>query len=119
MSWYTTVVLSFSTGEFDGEMPPKDFEPLLLVNAWLKQQKFSKLSDLSRGKLGSNALLYGGCYNHLDLDEFMKVVGQQHWQDREDVQMIVWDGDDSQFSVIGLPPQKSVAKKSKTKPQAH
>ena len=83
MSWYNTVVLSFSHGEFDGSAPPKTFGPLLAINSWLNQQQYDSLSNLNRGKLATNAILFGGCYNRLDVEGFMQIVWEQNWAYRD------------------------------------
>ena len=111
MSWYNTVVLSFSCGEFEGEEPPKDFGPLRQINAWLKRHKFRALADLSKGTLGSNAILFGGCFNNLDVDAFCACVGKSKWACIEDVQILVWGDNDSKFSVIEFKLPKAVKAK--------
>lgn len=117
MSWYNSVVLSFSTGEFDGEKPPAKFGPLRKINSWLKKRKYDSLSDLSGGTLGSNAILFGGCYNYLDVGEFLERVNEQKWAYPEDVQVLFWHDNASKFSVIHLPPKRppvhSIAKAKK------
>jgi hypothetical protein len=103
VSWYNTVVVSFSSDEFDGDEPPLDFGPLRKINAWLKRRKFRPLSDLNRGKLGSNAILFGGCFDYLDVNQFCVCVGRQKWRHIEDVQILFWDDNASKFSVIEFP----------------
>jgi hypothetical protein len=68
MSWYDTVVLSFACTEFDDEEDDsnQDCEPLRKINAWLVRKGFEPLKNLNpydQGVLGSNAVLFGGCYN--------------------------------------------------------
>jgi hypothetical protein len=108
VSWYNTVVLSFSPAEYEDEEDESchDCAALRNVNAWLENQGYGKLSDLSSfksGKLGGNAVLFGGCYNHLDLDAFYEVVEQQEWQYRDDVALLVWGDNDSTFKVYSIP----------------
>src|SRR6478672_5243959 len=108
MSWYNTVVLSFSCDEFEDEEDESrhDCAPLRRINSWLKNHGYSKLSDLNsyrNGKLGSNAVLFGGCYNYLDVDAYLEVVGQQEWKHRDDVQVLFWDDNDSKCSLLALP----------------
>ena len=100
MSWYNTVVLSFSAGEFDGEEPPKNFGPLKKINAWLKRRHYEPMENLSRGTLGSNALLFGGCFNRLKVDEFLECVKGQGWNCPNDVQLLFWSDNASKFSMI-------------------
>lgn len=100
MSWYNSVVLSFSHGEFDGDEPPPEFGPLQKINSWLQRQKYDRLSDLSEGTLGSNAILFGGCFNNLDIEAFCECVQKQKWAYIDDVQILFWGDNDSKFSVI-------------------
>jgi hypothetical protein len=106
MSWYNTIVLSFSCAEWDEEelRPPRNFEPLKKINAWLRRHGFDPLSDLSEaGDLGSNAVLYGGCYNRLDVEEFCECVQSLRWRSITDVQVLFWGDNDSKFTVIEFP----------------
>jgi hypothetical protein len=107
MSWYNTVVLSFNCGEYEDEDDERnqDCEPLRKVNAWLKRRRFAPLTNLNSyetGVLGSNAVLFGGCYNYLDVAAFCKVVWKQKWQYPEAVQVLFWGDNDGQFTVLVL-----------------
>lgn len=106
MSWYNTIVLSFGCNEWEEETlrPPKSFEPLKKINKWLKQHNYDSLSNLSEaGDLGSNAVLFGGCYNYLDVDEFCRFIQALKWRSIEDVQILFWGDNDSKFTVIEFP----------------
>jgi hypothetical protein len=106
MIWYNTVVLSFSCDEWDEETlrPSKRFEPLKKINKWLEQHNYEPLSDLSKAAdLGSNAVLFGGCYNKLRVDEFCQFVQTLKWLSIEDVQILFWGDNDSKFTLIEFP----------------
>lgn len=107
MSWYETVVLSFSCDEYEDEEDESchDCAGLRGVNAWLEQEGYSPLVDLNTfdgGELGSNAVLFGGCYNYLDVDRFLKVTWGQEWKHLQDVQVLWWDDNASRFTVIQI-----------------
>jgi hypothetical protein len=106
MSWYNSVVLSFSSGEFDGESPPRAFEPVRNINAWLKKEGYGRLTDLSKGTLASNAVLFGVCSNNLDIEGFCECVEEQTWEWPEDVQVLFWDDNSTKFTVIEFRPVK-------------
>jgi hypothetical protein len=109
MSWYNTFVVSFSCGEFEGEKPSKNFAPLKKINSWLKQQGYDDpLLDLTEGYLGSNAILFGGCYNRLDAGAFFDCVGSQPWRYPDDLQVLFWDENASKFTVIEFRPKKKI-----------
>ncbi len=105
MSWYETVVLSFRCDEFEDEEDEsnQDCEPLRKINSWLKRRRFEPLTNLNsyeNGVLGSNAVLFGGCYNYLDVEEFYDCVQRQKWNAIEDVQLIHWDDNASKFDLF-------------------
>src|SRR5262245_32257726 len=103
MSWYNSVVVSFSSAEFDGEKPPRNFGPLQKINTWLKRRRFEPLVNLnSANVLATNAVLFGGCYNYLDISDFCALVREQKWCCPDDVQILFWDDNASKFSVIGF-----------------
>ena len=125
MSWYNTVVLSFSSDEFEDEEDEsnQDCAALRSVNAWLKRQRYDVLADLNPykgGKLGSNAVLFGGCYNHLDVEEFTAFVGRQKWKHPDDVQILFWDDNASKCSLIRVKTRRSAGDRSasRAKPRA-
>jgi hypothetical protein len=77
MSWCNTIVLSFTPNEWDEETlrPPKSFKPLKAINKWLSQRDYDALHNMSQtADLGSNAVLFGGCYNYLDVPEFCRFM---------------------------------------------
>lgn len=109
MSRYNTVVLSFGYGEIDDPKDDeewlRDCEPLRGVNAWLVEQDYEPLIDLAGGWLGMNVCLFGGCYNHLDGDEFREVVRGLHWRSIEQVRIQYWDEEDETFTMIEFLPK--------------
>lgn len=49
-------------------LAPKNLKPLKEINRWLKQHKFDSLYNMSEAAdLGSNAVLFGGCYHKLNV----------------------------------------------------
>ena len=101
-----TIVISFSSDEWDEEKirPPKTFKPLKQINKWLQQHHFGPLSNLSEaGDLGSNAVLFGGCFDSLDVDEFCRFIQTLKWRSIEDVQLLFWGDNDCKFTVIEFP----------------
>jgi hypothetical protein len=117
MSWYNTIVLSFSSDEFEDEEDESchDCAALRNINVWLKRQRYARLADLNPykgGKLGSNAVLFGGCYNHLDVEPFLECVGQQNWKHPNDVQVLFWDDNASKCSLIGFTLKRSGGRKN-------
>lgn len=124
MSWYNTVVLSFSSDEFEDEEDESNHDCTVLrsINAWLKRKRYDALADLNPdkgGKLGSNAVLFGGCYNYLDVEALSAFVGQQKWKHPSDVQILFWDDNASKCSLIKFRVRKSRRKRSDAeKPRA-
>ena len=112
MSWYNSFVLSFSWDECDDDEDDDGAachvcEALRGINAWLEQQGYEELKDLNSdasGVLGSNAVLFGGCYDKLDVDAFFAALARQPWKHRNDVTVLFWGDNDSKCSVFGLPP---------------
>jgi len=107
MSWYNTVILSFNCNEYEDaeDETNQDCAQLRRVNAWLKRRHYTPLWNLNSihsGHLGSNAVLFGGCYNYLDVDGFCRAVRRQRWQDPQDVQIIFWGDNDERFTVLGV-----------------
>ena len=106
MSWFNTVILSFGSNEWDEETlwPPKTFKPLKKINKWLAKESLEPLVNLGKkGDLCSNAVLFGGSYDGLDVEAFCKLVESIKWRDLDDVQMLYWSDQDSKFSVITFP----------------
>jgi hypothetical protein len=107
MSWYNSVVLSFACDEFEekGDETIETCQALRTINRWLKRHEYPPLENMNpqaRGLLGSNAVLFGGCYNKLDVDAWVEVVAEQSWKSVADVQILLWDDNASAFEVIRL-----------------
>ena len=68
MSWYNTVVLSFSEMELDQAEDPHDFsrdcEQVRKIDGWLRRQGYDTLLDLAES-LATNVVMFGGTYNKL------------------------------------------------------
>lgn len=108
MSRYQSIVLSFDSdeleGDFESQLTFKDCGPLRKIDAWLKRQGYEDLlRDLGESTLASNAVLFGGCYNKLDIDAFCACVQRQKWKSLEDVQLLFWDEESSKFELITFP----------------
>ena len=106
MSWYNTVILSFSSGEWDEETlwPPKSFKPLKKINIWLAKRQLEPLCNMGKKcDLCSNAVLFGGSYDGLDVEAFLKVVNSIKWRFQDDVQILYWSDQDDKFSVFEFP----------------
>ena len=107
MSWYNSIVLTFASDEFeeDGDETIETCPALRAINHWLKRQEYPALKNMNpqeRGPLGTNAVLFGGCYNKLDVEAFVDMVAEQSWKRISDVQILLWDDNASAFEVIRL-----------------
>jgi hypothetical protein len=88
MSYYSTVVLSFSCCELEDPADEGEIsstcEPLSRIDAWLKRHRFEPLANLAElGGLGSNVAFFGVCCNYLNLEAFCKCVQKQKWKSPE------------------------------------
>jgi len=59
--------------------------------------------------LGSNAVLFGGSFDGLKVDEFRECVKSQKWNYVQDVQILLWEDNASSFSVIMSAPDRFFA----------
>ena len=106
MSYYNTVILSFGSNEWDEETlwPPKTFKPLRKINKWLAKRNLEPLCNMGKKcDLCSNAVLFGGSYDGIFLDEFCEVIHSIKWRSIEDVQLLHWGDESSKFTVIEFP----------------
>lgn len=108
MTWYNTVVLSFSSNEFDDEDDPHvlygNCQPVRKIDAWLKRRGYQPMANLAElGSLCSNVALFGGCYDGLDVDAFCKYVQKLKWQSVEDVRVFFWGDNDDKHTTIEFP----------------
>lgn len=112
MSWIWNVMISFGDEEFweDGEDEARETcAALEKINEWLPQGE--RLVDLSGATAdstyGMDAHVYGGGFNHLDIEAFIAAVEAQDWKDRANVQLFL-RGDSTaaqQFTVHTLGPK--------------
>ena len=113
MSCVTDVLVLCSLEErFDEneEMIPFGETPAAIqaLNRWLKQNGHGELSCLDKFALGGGkafqAVLYGAAFNYFPFQDFMKVVEETPWRERESVQVLIKDENGSVFTVhkIGI-----------------
>jgi hypothetical protein len=112
MSWVWTVMLSFGNEEYwvDGEDEPReDCQALENINVWLKAddvRQYGPLMDLTAGatgnEVGMSANLYGGGFNHLDIEKFAAVIKDQEWHDPANVQLFIKGEEDEKFTLLPL-----------------
>ena len=76
--------------------------PLDNINAWLKENGYGELVDIGEFAGGGKAMqsnVYGGAYNFLKIDEFIKLVKNQQWCEPENVQLLMQDEQESRFTL--------------------
>lgn len=129
MSWVSSVMLSFSNEELwaDGEDQPRETcEPLELINAWITDGRLVSLVGPTyegNAGYGMDANLYGGGFNHFDIEGFIAAVRAQAWKNRAKVQLWVKDEEEEVFTLINLGRRRPARPKStptvrpKTKPR--
>jgi hypothetical protein len=117
MSWIWNVLLSFSDEEYweDGAEEALESCPALdSINSWLQSDKMrnygplTSLTECATGNgTGMSANVWGGGFNHFDMEEFIAVVERQQWRDRASVQLFIQGEEDSKFTLIELdePPE--------------
>ena len=106
MSWVWNVMLSFSNEElWDEEEFRETCEPLKRINAWIEDGKLVDLTKPTYAKnagSGLEANLYGGGFQHFDIEEFIKVVEAQDWKDRANLQLWVKAEEQDSFTPLKL-----------------
>jgi hypothetical protein len=107
MSWVTDVLLIFSLEEFYSEDGNRLESILALdnINSWLEENGKGSLGNLNEYAGGGKAMqacVYGGAFNFLKIDEFIKVVKEQSWRMRENVQLLLQDEEDECFTMHTL-----------------
>ena len=113
MSSYDSIVLSFSALEYDDEdrdeedLCSRDCEPLWKVGEWLEQHHGQTLVDLAGTALGSNAALFGFCFNYLEIDELCQYIQGLKWRVLEAVRLLHWGDEDDRFTCIEFPLKES------------
>lgn len=107
MSWVTDVLLVFSLEELYDE-DEEDLKIILAlnnINSWLKENGRGILANLDEHAGGGKAMqacVYGGAFNFLKIDEFIKVVKEQPWRARGNVQLLVKGEDEKSFTIHTL-----------------
>ncbi|MCW3054410.1 MAG: hypothetical protein JWN14_3580, partial [Chthonomonadales bacterium] len=112
MSWIWNVMLSFGDAEFweeDAEEALESCPALDSINSWLNADKvhnYGPLTDLTSCTFGNgtgmSANVWGGGFQHFDMEAFIGVVARQHWRDRASVQLFIQGEEESKFTVIEL-----------------
>jgi hypothetical protein len=95
MGWIWNVLLCCSNEEFwtdDADEPSETCEPLERINQWIPDGKLVDLTKPTYAKgagSGMDAWLFGGGFKHFDIDAFVRVVEEQPWKDRPNLQLWV------------------------------
>lgn len=90
MSIVTGVVLCCALTEEDGEDAP--IEQVVAINQWLMQRGRGALVDVTDhagGYRHPQMLVFAGGFNHLDEDEFVRVVLSQSWLEPSNVVLVM------------------------------
>lgn len=95
MSWIWNVMLSVSSEECylneTDEEPLKTPPPIEKLNEWLEADEvrnYGPLTDLTAGT-DMSAYVFGGGFKHFDIEEFINVVSNQEWKNKDKVQLFV------------------------------
>jgi len=130
MSWVWNVMLSFSDEERCGDSddePTDSCEPLDRINSWIEDGKLVDLTKPTYAKnagYGLDANLYGGGFNHFDIEDFINVVESQPWKERQHLQLWIKGEEPESFTLVKLSRPQPTRKmptpvfKPKTKPRA-
>lgn len=120
MSYIWNVILSFSDEEFwyDGEdTPRKTCAALDAINHWIPDGKLVSLikpTFAPKAGYGMAANLYGGGFNHFDIEGFIAAVQAQQWRDPDNVQLFLKSESDQRFSLHSVfKPQRRRRKNTK------
>jgi hypothetical protein len=104
MSWVTDVVLFYSAWEQEvGEISPC----LSGINNWLAENEQVPLLDFAvcantGDRKFMQAEVWGGAFNHLDIEDFLECVKEQPWHKPERVQVMVKDEEEDTFTLYGI-----------------
>jgi len=118
MSYVWNIILSFSDEEFwhDGEDEARD--SCAALDALNKSIPNGKLVDLTKPTFaakagyGMSAHLYGGGFNHFDIESFIASVEAQQWKDPANVQLFLKSESDEQFSLYPIRQPKKKRKQN-------
>jgi hypothetical protein len=108
MSWVTDVLLIFSLQEIfsEEELEEQDLPTLQNINKWLQENNQTTLDNLAIHTINSaksmQSCIYGGAFNYLKVDEFIKIVKSQEWLYRPGVQLLIKDEQDEAFTMYKL-----------------
>jgi hypothetical protein len=109
MSWVTDVLLLTGLQEgFDENFETLEEIPAIkAINVWLEQNEFGTLDELHEHVLGGGkamqALVYGGAFNFLRIEEFIRLVRAQPWQEPDNVQLLLKNEDEGRFRLYDFP----------------
>lgn len=107
MSWVTEVLLLFSLGELydNDDEEIEEITSLNNINAWLQENGWRPLDNLNQyvnaGKPMTSPV-YGGAYNFLKINEFIKIVKAQAWRESHNVQLLIQDEEDEKFTMYEI-----------------
>jgi hypothetical protein len=110
MSWVTNVLVLCHFGEcmthdeLIGKVLPG---PFAVINEWLSSKNLGEMARLDPMTLGGGkafqAVVAGGAFNYLPIDEFLTMAFAQTWEQPDSVQILIRDEDDVRFS-LHVPP---------------
>jgi hypothetical protein len=115
-------MLSFSDEELwedDEDEPRETCEPLERINAWIPHGRLVSLTGptyADKVGYGMAANLYGGGFNHLDIEGLIATVKSQDWKERADVQLWVKGEWEQSFTLV---PLWKLPGRPRTKPERH
>lgn len=101
MSWVTDVLLLFPSYGVDDD----NGVALDNINSWLNGNSTGILNNLDMhagGAKSMQACVYGGAFNYLKVNEFIQVVKNQSWEDREHVQLLLKGEQEKHFTMHTL-----------------
>ena len=103
-------MVSFGSEEYwtEGEDEPlESCQALDNINVWLtadEVKSYGPLTSLTAcatgNKVGMSANLYGGGFNHMDIEEFGEIVKKQEWHDPASVQLFIKGEEDEKFTLL-------------------
>ncbi len=109
MSHVTSIMLSFSNAENDGDI---EFHPapLIAVQTWLVRNRHLQLSQLNLyfgGEKAPEVNVWAGAFNYLDIEGFIQLVKDQAWIDPMNVQVFVCDQEDERWTLYPIKEQSN------------
>lgn len=106
MSVVTDVILCVGLGEEQGD---DNFPAIDVVNEWLEREGYGKLNHLNGHEGGHKAWqidVFGGAFNHLHAEEFVRRLLSAPWQEREYVQLVIQGEEDEAMEMVYLFPSQ-------------